>query len=554
MLAFSIGIYCLHAYVIGFVNQSVRYYPNGAIPFTKYFINYFWNGKQTYYTNQIPWMTYYTAKIVWPLAAMTISGFICQLIAQRPLIFFTRRWQYFLETVAAVTKGKKSYLILFLSGIVAALVISIPILNPLLCIILAIWLFIEISAEQSSPLLFVCTLIVHDVSRLFKKKAQPGYRGLSLLLTGAMIGFLLNGILQIYPVGQVMQYVTVIVFVALLMLYTGGVVSRKAVGKTMVIMFLFLGTAALYTICVYADDGGAREIGAKDLWSYFSTLGNASYYGNAAAASGGLGGFFGGFGSFGAAASGSGTGGSGTGGSGTGGSGTGGSGTGGSGTGGSGTGGSGTGGSGTGTGGSGSDVRIESVNKPGGFQHQLDGPNTAYGPMNSWSSGTWGQQEFTGDGGYGIHTAEGWGYSYSTGSYTGTTFGGEVHTGTVHTSGWGTEINGWKIETGPTVQGPAAAANLNMSVSPSSGHYGFGANANASAVTLSQGISAQNSNVQASASVGVTASAGAGFGIDVSPSGVQINFNAGVMNYDLSIGTTDGKPFFDSVNNILNKK
>lgn len=602
----------LHTYLLAYINDGF-YYDSGRAVWTKYVVNYDLRGSPG-----IAPITRIAAILIWPLAVSVITGLFWQLKTQKPKLFFMLRLQYILQTVQCVVRGKKGYLTRFLVGLVAALGFAVLVLNPFFCILLAVALFLSISAEQASPMFFWFFLFHGSLSRLFKREnANPfQYRNFSILFTGAVIGLLLNGVLQLSSAWDYLPYVTLLVFSALLVLYRLGILSRKAAGKASMFAFFFVGAATWMALRARAHDGGFRENGSKNMIDYIGSPGSDQAIGAGAGPAAAAG----------AAAA--------------------------------------AGGGGDNrnlfdkikdwgvnqvqnvqdfirgdgvqdnigyiqdavrmTGEQIGDIKdrvdnwgadqiqnlrdytvqtgeniqsgvdnylkneVRNVSKPPEITSGTDAPNSPYGQMNSVSLGSWGYEADVPLGNSGVEYVAGfradaptlsYGAHYTNPSLTGSqlntstpgsaasistsnslmpgsTLGGSVNSGSINSMS-GIQIGGTpaqggvRISTTTSVQGPAA--NLNQNQHLSTDHVGAGASVGLSVTGGSQIYAIESGNMQASVSAGVNLGIGAGGGVDISSSGVQADLPLGPFGANVSIGTTDGSSFVESVMNLFKK-
>lgn len=198
--------------------------------------------------------------LFWMLISALFWGTIAQIRGLGIKVFFFKQIDNFAKLMSDIFEKPGSVqLSMFLGSICTGIVIGIILSNPVISILLSIFIFMAVSASGTSLLILIIYLTWSDLQRLFMIKAKKAFYIdiVSMILRGISIGLLLFAFTPYVKYGNVVQYIVLLAFIGLLIL---NIIKKTK--PSIASFLLLLGGAFLITsMKVFADDGGWTEGG-----------------------------------------------------------------------------------------------------------------------------------------------------------------------------------------------------------------------------------------------------------------------------------------------------
>ncbi|MGE5329369.1 MAG: pre-toxin TG domain-containing protein [Deltaproteobacteria bacterium] len=149
----------------------------------------------------------------------------------------------------------------FLGGIIFGFAVGVFVLNPFTAILLAVLIFLSVTARQGSFVILVTYLAWGDYQRFFNINPRKAFYIdlVSCALRGGSLGLILYSVFPLATKGDFAKYACLFFIVCLLILN-----MRIKTSKTASAIFFALSSVMLFSaVKAYADDGGWSESGGN---------------------------------------------------------------------------------------------------------------------------------------------------------------------------------------------------------------------------------------------------------------------------------------------------
>ena len=198
--------------------------------------------------------------LFWMLISALFWGTILQIRGLGFKLFLAKQIDNFAKLFSDIFEKPGSVLLsMFLSSICTGIVIGIIVSNPLVSILLSVFILMAVSARGTSFLLLIIYIAWCDFQRLFRvNPKKPFYIDIvSMVLRGVSVGLLVFSFTPYVKYGNVVQYIVLLAFIGLLILN----ITKKTKPNVAAFLFLLGSTLFISSIKAFADDGGWKESG-----------------------------------------------------------------------------------------------------------------------------------------------------------------------------------------------------------------------------------------------------------------------------------------------------